>query len=334
MSNFSGLLQCARQLEVLARFARGGARDESAEERVQALAEVVADGQHHDAITGLELLCCGPLAISSSFEAGTSMQHVVYDLHKRLAASAAGTFADVVAPALSSLLSLHPPSPLQPCPLLNASICPPSSSSPSAFTLVIYNPLKHSQTMRVRVPVSMSRSLVKREGGGGVLAALMPCWWCEQQHQMLLHVIASVDAMSSVVITVMDAGGRHEDDFTEAAAATAEGGKTFPIETMSNGIVSIELSLNPSTALFLRNMDSNVRPLFHHPQERAHTQHEPQLTRPQPPQVTTALRFDWFHYNSTDAFSGAYLFRSKTQYPKPQNLIPKTPKLNTQNPKT
>jgi hypothetical protein len=42
--------------------------------------------------------------------------------------------------------------------------------------------------------------------------------------------------------------------------------------------------------------------------------------------VTTALRFDWFHYNSTDAYSGAYLFRLKlnTQNPK---TIPKTPKI-------
>jgi hypothetical protein len=46
------MLQGARQLEVLARAENGGKRDKLAEEVLQALAEVVADGQHHDAITG------------------------------------------------------------------------------------------------------------------------------------------------------------------------------------------------------------------------------------------------------------------------------------------
>ncbi len=52
LNDFTALLQGARQLEVMVRFAKGGRRDKYAEERLQALAEVVADGQHHDAITG------------------------------------------------------------------------------------------------------------------------------------------------------------------------------------------------------------------------------------------------------------------------------------------
>ena len=245
-------------MEVLARIARGGDRDKLAEERLQALAEVVADGQHHDAITGKRAVRLATCKYIFSLKAGTSMQHVVYDLHKRLAASAAATFAAAVAPSLSSLLSLKLPSPLQPCPLLNASICPPSSSSPFAFTLVVYNSHKHSQTMRVRLPVSISRSTVKREGGGDVLASLMPCWWCEQREQKLLHVIADVEAMSSVVVTVVNADEHRDDDVTEAAATPDEGGKAFAIETMTNGIISIDLSLDPATPLFLRNIDSNV----------------------------------------------------------------------------
>lgn len=193
------------------------------------------------------------------------MQHVVYDLHKRLAASAAATFAAAVAPSLSSLLSLKLPSPLQPCPLLNASICPPSSSSPSAFTLVIYNSHKRSQTIRLRLPVSMPRSMVKREGGGDVPAALMPCWWCEQRQQMLLHVIADVEAMSSAVITVVNAEEHRDDDVTRPTASEVEEREPFAMETMTNGIISIDLSLDPATPLFLRNIDSNVHPLFPHP---------------------------------------------------------------------
>ena len=169
----AGLLQGGRQLEVLARFARGGGRDAAAEEQLQGLAEVVADGQHHDAITGrtaesrvvfcyLLLIFCYLLPSAS----GTSMQHVVYDLHKRLAAAAAA-FAAAIASSLSSLLPLPPLPPLLPCPLLNSSTCPPSSSSPSAFTLLLYNPLHRSQAMRVRVPVGMSRAAGRREGGGG-----------------------------------------------------------------------------------------------------------------------------------------------------------------------
>ena len=93
------------------------------------------------------------------------MQHVVYDLHKRVASAAAAAFASAIAPSLSSLLPLPLP-PLLPCPLLNASLCPSSSSSPSAFTLLLYNPLHHSQVLRLRVPVQMTRVVVKREGGG------------------------------------------------------------------------------------------------------------------------------------------------------------------------
>ncbi len=55
LKNFAGLLQGARQLEVLARFAKGGERNKLAEESLQAMAEVVADGQHHDAITGRDI---------------------------------------------------------------------------------------------------------------------------------------------------------------------------------------------------------------------------------------------------------------------------------------
>jgi hypothetical protein len=187
------------------------------------------------------------------------MQHVVYDLHKRLATSAAAAFAAAVAPALSSLLSLHTPSPLQPCPLLNASICPPSSSSPSAFTLVVYNPLKHNRAMRLRVPVSMSSLVVKREGGGDVLAALMPCWWCAELHHRLLHIVADVEGMTSVVMTVINMGEHHDD--VAGAVAASVGANAVVTETMTNGIISIEFSLNPPTPLSFRNMDSNVHPL-------------------------------------------------------------------------
>ncbi len=61
LNNSPGLLQGARQLEVLARFAKSGARDKSAEEVLQSLAEVVADGQHHDAITGRSTFLVAPL---------------------------------------------------------------------------------------------------------------------------------------------------------------------------------------------------------------------------------------------------------------------------------
>ena len=65
LNDFTALLQGARQLEVMVRFAKGGRRDKYAEERLQALAEVVADGQHHDAITGRStvLLALQPLFI-------------------------------------------------------------------------------------------------------------------------------------------------------------------------------------------------------------------------------------------------------------------------------
>lgn len=193
------------------------------------------------------------------------MQHVVYDLHKRLAASAAATIAAAVAPSLSSLLSLKPPSPSNHVPFSTPPYAPQSSSSPSAFTLVVYNSHKRSQTMRVRLPVSIFRSTVKREGGGDVLASLMPCWWCEQREQMLLHVIADVEAMSSVVVTVVNADEHRDDDVTKAASSPDEGVKAFAIETMTNGIISIDLSLDPATPLFLRNIDSNVSPLVPRP---------------------------------------------------------------------
>jgi hypothetical protein len=202
------------------------------------------------------------------------MQHVVYDLHSRLATSMAAAFAAVVAPALSSLLSLYPPSPLQPCPLLNASICLSSSSSPSAFTLVIYNPLKRIQAMRVRVPVSMSRLVVKREGGGHVLSAMMPCWWCEEEQQSLLHLVANVEGLTSVVMTVTDMEQHHGDDdgaAAAAAAAVAAGAKADTMETMTNGIISIEFSTNPFTLLSFRNIESNVTPPSSHPNENSHS---------------------------------------------------------------
>jgi hypothetical protein len=308
LNDFPGLLQGARQLEVLARFAKDGDRDKLAEERLQALAEVVADGQHHDAITGRITFFASTFPISSSSKAGTSMQHVVYDLHKRLATSAAATFEAAVAPALSTLLSLYPPSPLQHCPLLNASICHPSSSSPSAFTLILYNPLKRSQSMRVRVPVSMSRLVVKREGGGDVLAALMPCWWCEQQQHMLLHVVADVEGMTSVVMSVIDVAEQIHDNHVTGAVVAAVGAKAVATETMTNGIISIEFSLNPPSPFFFRNIDTNVRPPSPRPKEYAQIASATTFTNPTP-QVTTDLRFDWFHYNSTDPYSGAYLFR-------------------------
>jgi hypothetical protein len=55
LNDFAGLLQGARQLEILARFAKGGERNKVAEEMLQVMAEVVADGQHHDAITGRDI---------------------------------------------------------------------------------------------------------------------------------------------------------------------------------------------------------------------------------------------------------------------------------------
>jgi hypothetical protein len=195
------------------------------------------------------------------------MQHVVQDLQKRLAVSTAATFAATVAPAFSSLLSLYPPTHFLPCPLLNASICQPSSSSPHIFTLVIYNPLKRSQTIRVRLPVSMSRVVVKREGGADVLAALMPCWWCEQQHQQLLHIVVDVEGTTSAVMTVTDTE-MHRGDVAGSPAASATREKAVATETLTNGIISIELSLNSNSPLFLRNIASNVHPHVLNPKLR------------------------------------------------------------------
>jgi hypothetical protein len=136
--------------------------------------------------------------------------------------------------------------------------------------------------MRVRVPVTMFRLVVKREGGGNVLASLMPCWWCEIQQHMLLHVIADVEGMTSVVMTVTDVGEHnHDDDVTGVVAAVVEA-KAVATETMTNGIISIEFSLNPLSPLFFRNIDSNVCPLSPDPEEYAQTASATTFTPPNP----------------------------------------------------
>lgn len=133
----SGSLNAARQLAALT---SGDARP------LRPLAEALAVAQHHDAV------------------AGTSQQHVACDYARMLSAG-----ADAANGLLSARLSAEGET-LTDCPLLNASLCGPSSllKPGDAVTLQLWNPLAWPSTQPVRLPVPpSSRVRVTVRGADG-----------------------------------------------------------------------------------------------------------------------------------------------------------------------
>lgn len=131
---------------------------------LDALAEAVALGQHHDAVTG------------------TSQQHVANDYAARLEAGRAGV-RDLVGAALLKEAGVVGGSgaPVEWCPAINASACPASAASSAAgqpFAVLVYNSLARPRRHGIRIPVhddgAPSSWKVSGPGGEAVSSQLQP----------------------------------------------------------------------------------------------------------------------------------------------------------------
>lgn len=136
----NALLQACKQIETAHGPAPSGADS-------FLMREAMGVAQHHDAVSG------------------TEQQHVAYDYAKRLAIGSA-VCHEVISSHVSNILDLpkqlnHPDAGTFFCTERNISICSLNSNGP--FTVIFYNPLGHSRTSKIRVPVAQQSYVIDNQ---------------------------------------------------------------------------------------------------------------------------------------------------------------------------
>ncbi|XP_060656740.1 LOW QUALITY PROTEIN: lysosomal alpha-mannosidase-like [Drosophila nasuta] len=182
------LLQTVKQLSAFAKLT-----NEKQTEDLDELRQVMGIMQHHDAITG------------------TEKQAVARD-YDRLLNDAVVHAQDNARDALRVLTNLTAGE-FDSCLEVNISVCAFTKDSANNVVVTLYNPLAHSSSQYVRIPVKEENYLVTDEKGREVASELVPVPWQvlsiqhrsnNTQHELVFK--ATVDKIANFYIRVLPGG--------------------------------------------------------------------------------------------------------------------------------
>ncbi|KAH8410113.1 hypothetical protein KR009_006062 [Drosophila setifemur] len=176
------ILQVAKQLSAFANLS-----SEEQKESLEYLRQIMGVMQHHDAITG------------------TEKQHVSNDYDRLLHDAIVGG-ASIARDALQKLTNL-PAGEFESCLNLNISECAFTTDNADNLVVTLYNPLAHTSSQYVRVPVKSADYQVTDEKGRVVASEVVPVPWQvlaieyrnnDTQHELVFK--ASVDKIANYYI--------------------------------------------------------------------------------------------------------------------------------------
>ncbi|XP_033165515.1 lysosomal alpha-mannosidase isoform X2 [Drosophila mauritiana] len=180
------ILQVAKQLSVLANLS-----GEEQNKDLDYLRQIMAVMQHHDAITGTE-----------KQEVSNDYDRLLYDA----ILGGANTARDAL-----RVLTNQPNGEFQSCLKLNISECAFTKENADDFMVTLYNPLAHTSSQYVRVPVKEENYQVTDENGRVVASELVPVPWevlalefrnNDTQHELVFK--ASVNKIATYFIKKID----------------------------------------------------------------------------------------------------------------------------------
>ncbi|KRF98686.1 uncharacterized protein Dwil_GK24522, isoform B [Drosophila willistoni] len=182
------MLQVAKQLSTFANLT-----SDKQNEDLEYLRRIMGVMQHHDAITG------------------TEKQHVSDDYDRLLHDAIVGAQNNAI-DGLRKLTNL-PTGEFESCMQLNISVCAFTKDSADNVVVTLFNPLAHTSTEYVRIPVKEESYQVTDEKGRVVASEVLPVAWQvlaleyrsnDTQHELVFK--ASVDKIASYFIKKVDSG--------------------------------------------------------------------------------------------------------------------------------
>ncbi|EDW77497.1 uncharacterized protein Dwil_GK24528 [Drosophila willistoni] len=211
------MLQVAKQLSTLAHLT-----GEQQKEDLLYLRKIMGVMQHHDAITG------------------TEKQHVSDDYDRLLYDGILGA-ANTARDALRELTNL-PEGEFESCLQLNISVCAFTKDSADNVVVTLFNPLAHSATEYVRIPVKKESYEVTDEQGRTVASEVVPVAWQildldfrsnDTQHDLVFK--ASVDKIAHFYIKKVDSGDSDSKTLVKINGHKSEVPKRFKkVHAMQN----------------------------------------------------------------------------------------------------
>ncbi|XP_068153638.1 lysosomal alpha-mannosidase-like [Drosophila tropicalis] len=180
------MLQVAKQLSTFANLS-----SDKQNEDLEYLRRIMGVMQHHDAITG------------------TEKQHVSDDYDRLLHDAIVGAQNNAI-DGLRKLTNL-PTGEFESCMQLNISVCAFTKDSADNVVVTLFNPLAHTSTEYVRIPVKDESYQVTDEKGRVIASEVLPVAWQvlaleyrsnDTQHELVFK--ASVDKIASYFIKKVD----------------------------------------------------------------------------------------------------------------------------------